>query len=596
MLEQKIERDNKERFITRDTVPIETASSSPFERFDDMVLPGSFATIEHEVEFRRREAKVISVIDDKQGIQLSGINIFNATKELSKAPKNPFLLNNAGKIYLNNGDFDNAIKMFKEAIKYKSDFIIAFLNLASAYEVGEDLESAMDIYTKILAINSSDVRALVNIGNIYLKNKEFDKAKDLFCKVLKIDKENVAALDKLALIYLVEGDSRKAIAYLKKCTLLKSNLPAVYNNLGVAYAVQGVFKKAIEAFKISLKVFPNYRSSIINLSTALKTEGRMSEAIELLEDYSRNIENFEIEELLARLYMKDNKSTKALALLNKILIRARREKLSKQEVGRFLNNIGVIYHKTSDMKNAERCYLESVKEGGYIHSAILANLIDLNLDLRKLDKARYYIEILNRDFKEAKINYYYEGRYNYLESNIKEAVKYLKQSLKKNEKFRPAYVLLSFIFSENFRDYKTAIEISKKAIEHFPSDKIIVNNLAYYYLMNNEVEKAEKILTKIKDVKDKGVYLNATLGLLMIKSDRLEEGCSYYNLAKRISGSGGFGKLIEQKKNLELARYYIDKKDLLKAKDLLNKVVFVKVESNVFSLEAMEMLKFIEDR
>lgn len=589
MLNNKLKKQNDERLIFRREIPVKVASTNPFESTEDIILSGDFQSIvKGKIELRARDEADITHENMELEVVIKENQIENALRDLRKFPNNPFILNNLGLVYLGNKEIEKAFETFKNATKIKPDFISATLNLASLYVVRKDYDAALEIYEKLLKNNPDDIRILINLGNIHFKKEQFREAKEIYKKIIKIDSKSITSRNRLALLNLMGRDFPKAISELRKCIQINNDLPAIYNNLGVTYSAIGAYKKAMQSFRIALKIFPHYTSAIYNFAMALKQKDILA-AIELLEDYLEEKENFQIRELLARCYLENKQFQKALKNISNVFNFAMQIDNNDQEIARLHNNIGVIYHSDSNFEKAEDNYLACIKRVGYNSEIIVGNIIDLYFDSDKIKTAKEYIDIFRDKFGEKEFYFYYLARYYYAIEKLEESVDSMKQFLAINKKFPPAYAFLSNIYSEYLQNYREAILVNEIGIANLPNVGSIINNLAYNYLMNDEITKAEEILNKAKNITG-NIFLTATNGLLNIKRGNIEEGRRLYNLAAHLAGSETLHDLIMQKKHLELARYYFVHGENSKAKDHIKKVFSImKGKETVFTTHTKEL-------
>lgn len=592
MLNSTLEKQNEERLIFKKEIPIKTTLDSPFENTEDIMLSGDFSFIKKD--------KVEIKIHSKSDIPCENVELQNAIKEnqmdyaaqdLRRIPQNPFLLNNLGLVYLNNKQYEKALSAFSQAIEIKPDFVQATLNLAFLYVLKENYNSAMDILNTILKREPNDIKVLNSLGNIYFKQKNFKFAKDIYKKIVKIEPKNIASRNRLALINLIEGKFAESISELRQCLQTNNNLPAIYNNLGVAYGMLKAYKKSIQSFKIALNIYPIYSSATYNLAVALQQKN-IGASIELLENYLSNKENNKMRELLAKFYFENRDFKKALKNLSMVLLQLKHMTNmtnSNKEIARIYNNIGVIYHVIRNFEKAIENYLACIAKIDCPNHIIVGNIIDLYFDLNQFNRAKKYIDMYREQFGEKEFYFYYLSRYSYYKTKLSDSIKFMKQFLMINKTFLPAYTFLSHIYSEHLQDYKKAVALNLKAFEYLPNNMAIINNLAYSYLMNNEVNKADIILGKVeKNVGD--VFLNATRGLLNIKKGNIEEGTRLYNLAAKFTRLKPLSVDVIQKKHLELARYYFSHGQNNMTRDNLKKVFStMKGKDTVFTKHAQEL-------
>ncbi|MGA2315266.1 MAG: tetratricopeptide repeat protein [Thermodesulfobacteriota bacterium] len=591
MLNPNTEKRNEEKLIFREEVPVKGTISSPFESGDDLILSGTTSSVNKgEVTFRKRETEFSASKNEGLISILRGNQIENAERDLRRSPNNPYLLNNLGLAYLGSGQLDKAIGLFKQALEAKHDFRVAALNLAFVYIKKNEEEEATDIYKDLLQKYPEDTRVIINLGDIYTKNKKLVEARNIFEGILKKDPNNITAKSRLGVIDLIEFKYTRAISEFRKCLQINSRWPSIYNNLGVAYGLTGSHKKAISSFKIALKLSPNYISAIENLATTLRLKNNLSDAIDLLDNYLRKNEDFRIRELLARFYAESGEHQRSIKLLTVALSNAMKAGFSENEIAKLHNNIAVIYTLMGNLKNAENHYLNCIKITKQLNQVILTNLIDLYFAQYKIGRAKEFINMLHEAFEGESIYFYYLALYNYYTQKLPDAIDNINIFLSTNKKFASAYSLLSFIFSEYLYEYKKAIELNREAMNYLPNNTHVINNLAYNYLMDNDINSARELLEKVKDVTN-DVFLTATRGLLRIKEGNVEEGRRLYNLAESLAANEILRKNVSQKKHLELAKYYLANNRDNEASTNLEKVLSIKPRESIYAEQAYELYK-----
>jgi hypothetical protein len=72
--------------------------------------------------------------------------------------------------------------------------------------------------------------------------------------------------------------------------------------------------------------------------------------------------------------------------------------------------------------------------------------------------------------------------------------------------------------------------------------------------------------------------------------DNLEEGRKLYNVAINLAESERLKDEINQKKNLELAKYFLKKNNKFSAKNCLKKVISIKVPNSIYSEQAQNLI------
>lgn len=88
------------------------------------------------------------------------------------------------------GDYDEAIKYFKQAIKKEPGYTDAHDALANTYQRKNELDNAISVYKKLLTIKSDHYFALYELGSIYFDRESLDSSAYYFGQFLSINKTN----------------------------------------------------------------------------------------------------------------------------------------------------------------------------------------------------------------------------------------------------------------------------------------------------------------------------------------------------------------------------------------------------------------------
>lgn len=590
MLNLVTEKQNKDRLIIKSDISVKAIPFSPFEALIDLALPtGVNKFSKDDVSFREEKEFAISYHAGDSINILINKQLEYANKDLKGIPNNPYLINNLGLAYLGKGDRDRALELFEEAIHLDSTFISAKLNLASVLLLKNESDKARNIYEDILRSNPNDLRACINLGDMLFKAKNLEDAKDIFTNILRIESTNISARTRLALIYIIQGKNRESISEIRRCLAIKSNSPSLHNLLGVAYGIAGLYQKACLSFKTALAISPIYSSAVANLATTLKLQKKMKDAIELINDYLQKGENRRLREILCEIYLEYGDFKNAHKNIEILLSEAKKKNAPDQELARIFNNMGVISFNLSDYKEAAEHFVKSLSYESCINPINLQNIIDLYFFLEDNQKAKAYIDLFRDKYGEYSLYLYYYGLYKTRTNEPTQAIELLNKFININNKYAPAYTTLGFIYSECFGNYDKAIEITKQGLSQLADNIGLINNLAYDYLMNDEINEAKKTLERVAHI-DNYMYLIATRGLLKIKEGNIAEGKELYRKAAFMAKSEYTGKQVEQKMHYEIAKYYLKNNNLEEATRILMKMLRSINVSSLYYDQAKDLL------
>jgi tetratricopeptide (TPR) repeat protein len=111
------------------------------------------------------------------------------------------VFNNLGVIYASQGKNDEAVTLFRKAIKENPNMAEAHHNLAELLMRAKDYQQAVEEYHKVISLEPNSTEVLYNLGVAYLNAKVYSKAKACWEKILAVVPE--------------DKDAKKALEYLK---------------------------------------------------------------------------------------------------------------------------------------------------------------------------------------------------------------------------------------------------------------------------------------------------------------------------------------------------------------------------------------------
>lgn len=158
-------------------------------------------------------------------------------KGLKAAPESLSLYDELGHIYKDNGDSDNAFKLFTEAIP-KIHGNCDKTGVARIYE---------------------------GLGLVYYDRKQFDEALENFNKALELNQLSKTIYTNLGAAYIAKGDRKKASEYLYLAIQINPNDAVAHNDLGDLLAQDGLIAEAQKEFRKALKIDPNLKIAKENL-------------------------------------------------------------------------------------------------------------------------------------------------------------------------------------------------------------------------------------------------------------------------------------------------------------------------------------------
>ncbi len=225
------------------------------------------------------------------------------------------LLVNAGNMYANKKNYDEAEKRYRRAIEIRDNSVLAHHNLGLIFLLKGNLDSAEIKFKKGITIDSLSPDGYFQLSNIYQQKGRIPEA--------------IAALEKLQKIVPNYRESKGILEMLKSNPGgIQNNIPDAVNNQQVIlekrsfqYYQEGKFEEAIKDLNEAIKLNPSAQSGYLNNMAmcylGLNKNDRARECFN--KSIEKDAKNINAYGGLAELYLKENNSQKAKDMYTKIL-------------------------------------------------------------------------------------------------------------------------------------------------------------------------------------------------------------------------------------------------------------------------------------
>ncbi|MFO7890007.1 MAG: CHAT domain-containing protein [bacterium] len=445
--------------------------------------------IENNPSMARAYLKLAQVYNKKNELN-TALHYFNILNQAD--PENPFVMYTIAWIYLNQGNYDQAVKYSYMAISLNSNYPEGFKNY---------------------------VIAMDKVGNN-------DEALKFINKTIEMNLENAAAYYALGYLYQLQGNWDLALHNLDKALELRPDLLDAYNNKGVIYFNKSDYRKLLEISQYALDLAEKQKdlefqcNLLGNIGLAFSYLGNSSEAI------------------------KYNK--KSLEIARKIGY--------EKEYGRMLGNIGSIYMNISELDSALMYLHKAVEkmreiknerlEGSYLRylGAVFYMKNNYKTALRYFDKALHVIEKIG-DQRGKSLVLWNQGLIYWNYGNFAESLEKCKEgldiALNLDFKWAEERILTTMGLDYwNMGNYTKALDCQKKAlsISREIGDKVGMNlqigNLAILYGELGEIDKALD-------------YYNQALALSRETGNKVDVATHFNNIGTIYAFRGDYNKALE---------------------------------------------------
>ncbi|HUY90073.1 MAG TPA: tetratricopeptide repeat protein [Pirellulales bacterium] len=238
-----------------------------------------------------------------------------------KHPAGARAWNARGVMLAERGGLDEAITLFRQALRYSPEFAEAHNNLGNALRQRGDHDTAAEHLRRALVLQPQYAEAHHNLGIVFASQRQHEKAIESFRVVIELKPDFAAAWNSLGLAHVALRSYAESEACFRRALEIDPRSTRVLNNLGNALSDQGKRAEAVPCFERALELDPNYIDALNNLGNSLRELGRRDEAIASFE--------------------------RALAI--------------RPEFAEAHNNLGITWSSKGDHERAVACYREALR-------------------------------------------------------------------------------------------------------------------------------------------------------------------------------------------------------------------------------------------
>ena len=185
----------------------------------------------------------------------------NFQRATELAPSYPDTLpnawNNLGLLAAREGQTDEAVGYFQQALKLDPDHLVALENLGNAYRQQKNWEQARKVLEHALAVSPADPESNYSLGMVFAQTDDTARAYEYLRRALKSRPAYPEALNNLGILYLRTQRRDDAVATFEECIRVAPAFDQSYLNLSRVYALEGAPDKARAVLLELLKQHPD---------------------------------------------------------------------------------------------------------------------------------------------------------------------------------------------------------------------------------------------------------------------------------------------------------------------------------------------------
>ncbi len=163
--------------------------------------------------------------------------------------------------YMNNGEFDEALRLAQEMTKSRPDDSTSWTFLAGAQLALGDTQAAKSSFRHALEVDPGDVNATANLARTLIREGDTPAAADLYARAIEQDPKYLPFYFALADLASIEGKPEFQLKWLEMAVSSNPDSGAAHFQLSRLYAKNGDMKSAQEQIKLALESEPEHLDS-----------------------------------------------------------------------------------------------------------------------------------------------------------------------------------------------------------------------------------------------------------------------------------------------------------------------------------------------
>ena len=209
--------------------------------------------------YKKRDLNLAKVLDWAGKTEEANNLIMGKVSFLKNDPEAKYAV---GLMHLRQGNLDQAIEAYQQALELDSTLADAYNTLGYIYRKKNNLDLALKNLNAAIKYRPEFDMAYFNLGQVYYKQGRISESIKALLKAVELNPYYIQALNDLGANYIEIGNMKEAIATYEKLLKLDPNFFKAYNNLGLIYYRQKNYDKAKEMFQHALRINPKSKFSI----------------------------------------------------------------------------------------------------------------------------------------------------------------------------------------------------------------------------------------------------------------------------------------------------------------------------------------------
>jgi len=444
-------------------------------------------------------------------------------KALEADPQSPEIATELMATLTEAGNINRALAIGEEMAKHAPESLDLNMLLGGLYVNAGQFANAITCFRRVISIDPTNTLAHLYLGMAYSELKDFPRALESFERVLAREPNHLLALYWRGRVLMQMGRLEEAVAVFKKILTLKPDHDAALIELVLIYERQNKPTAAIDVMTEFLAKYPRKTQVRMKLGELLLREKRYADAErEFLRVLRASPDNREVRLTLGLLYLESGNADQAIEAFSYL-------RRAYPEDHRFLYLEAAAYEGKKDFMTAIR-RLEDIPVTSDLFGSARIRIASL---LKQEGRTSEAVETIRRALAQKKE----AGLYIYLSSlqeegkDIAGAIDTLKQGIASLPGKEDLHYALGVLY-EKQKNHEAAIEQMERVLQINPANADALNFIGYSYADRGiHLDKAEKLLRRAMELKPDSGYIVDSVGWLYFKQKNYPAALEYLGRA-----------------------------------------------------------------
>lgn len=188
-----------------------------------------------------------------------------------------------GDDYLSEGNYDQALEFYDQAISEENQPALAFFKKGKIFLEKNSLEKAKEAFQDSLDLDPENPEAWAHLGDIYRKIGEKDRAVETYDKALDYDEDHLGAWRGKGKALYELGMYDEALLSFERILEIEPKECEAWNDKGLCHLEKGEYKEALDCFNSALSIEPGFEDALLNKALVFEKLDKINQALDVAE-------------------------------------------------------------------------------------------------------------------------------------------------------------------------------------------------------------------------------------------------------------------------------------------------------------------------